>query len=437
MSTESNANGRVKIYLDNETGLNYIKGVTKVLFENGVVVKRSDFDNRVMNNRTVTGLIVSAKQNPDNCGWDFRNACNTANLERQKGWRPVVKPKEQPRVEVSRKEAVKAPELPSVPITQQLQARISRMREFFSAPHADIIVIATTIGIACAFMSMYHAFTFLHDVNGKPAPIAFITAFTMVLFASSAFTIARHLGSDRKIGLVSRLVLSPTFVALGIGVVWFLVFSTVTVNYEQFRARDTEREEQFIAKDASVNTTNAEITAKEAEIASATSDVDRYSKENDTWYSEYSKALPNEAPSEDPAVQKQIASRLYAATIARNKAFELYEIAQANLSKSVAKRDRLMGEKAALLAKTGTAVDTAKANRETAYTVVASKTGIAESTLQFLVYVIPPTFFDIVSPVTLSVVLLLRDRRRDKSEEKESLLSRFKKWLVKTGKKGE
>lgn len=96
-----------------------------------------------------------------------------------------------------------------------------------------------------------------------------------------------------------------------------------------------------------------------------------------------------------------------------------------------------MGEKAALLAKTGTAVDTAKANRETAYTVVASKTGIAESTLQFLVYVIPPTFFDIVSPVTLSVVLLLRDRRRDKSEEKESLLSRFKKWLVKTGKKGE
>ena len=429
---ESNS-GRVKIYLDNETGLNYIKGVTRVLFENGVLVNRSEFERRALTRKSVTNLINTARQNPDNCDWDFHKACTTTNLEKRKGAKRVITPKE-PHVEEARKEPVKAPE--AVPVAAKLQARLSRAKEFFSAPHADIIVIATVIGIACSFMSMYHAYTFLHEVNGKPVAIAFITAFTMVLFASSAFTIARHLASDRKIGFMSRLVLSPTFVALGIGVVWFLVFSTVTVNYEQFRARDLEREEQFVAKDASVNTTNTEITTKDAAIASAVADVERYSKENDSWYAEYAKPLPNEGTSEDPAAQKQIANRLYTATLARNKAFKLYESAQANLTKAIAKRDRLMDEKAALLAKTGSAIDSAKASRETAYTVVASKTGIEESTLQFLVYVIPPTFFDVVSPVTLSVVLLLRDRRRDKSEAKEGFFSKLKRWLTKAEKKG-
>ena len=421
---------RVPILLDNETGLNYIRGKTVNLFENGVTVDRAAYERRSITKRTTSSLIIEAMKDPKNCDWDFRKACATTNLTaKAKGAKRVLVPNAQASTVKGRKEV--EPVIHET-VKTEISKRVSKAKEFFSAPHADIVVISTIIGIACAFMSMYHAFVFLHDVNGKPSPVAFITAFTMVLFAASAFTIARHLGADRKIGFMSRLVLAPTFVALGVGVVWFLVFSTVTVNYEQFRARDLAKEEQFVAKDTRVTTVNTAITTKDTDIANAVKDVERYTRESDKWYAEYSKPLPNEAPSEDPAVQRQIDSRRYAATTARNKALKFYETAQADLKRATDKRDRLMGEKSALIDKSDIVTTTAKESRETAYSVVASKTGIAESTLKFLVYVIPPTFFDIVSPVTLSVVLLLRDRRRVKDEaEKKSLGSRISDWLKK------
>ena len=424
--------GRVKIYLDNETGLNYIIGRRIVLFENGVTVDLAAFNNR--GKKTITELIREAMVDPENCNWDFIKSCQTADLTKRKGTKRVVSQtqlaKAAPEPEAP-KQAEKAP----VDVAKVVATKISRAREFFSAPHADIIIIATVIGIACAFMSMYHAYTFLHDVNGKPGPIAFITAFTMVLFASSAFTIARHLGSDRKIGFLSRLVLSPTFVALGIGVVWFLVFSTVTVNYEQFTARDTAKEEQFVAKDTSVSKAAQAMSTKETEIKNAEADVARLTKQSDDWYAEYMRPIPSERSSEDPVEQKKIDARQALAMNKRNVAYKNYTDAQKLLLSATTRRDTLLREKGELVESSGNAEEKAKSNRETAYTVFASKTGIAESTLQFLVYVIPPTFFDVVSPVTLSVVLLLRDRRRDKSEAKEGLLSRFKKWLAKAGKK--
>lgn len=430
------SNGRVKIYLDNETGLNYIIGRRIVLFENGVTVDLAAFNNR--GKKTITELIREAMVDPENCNWDFIKSCQTADLTKRKGTKRVVSQVQPAKaVPEPEPEAPKQAEKAPIDVAKVVATRISRMREFFSAPHADIIIIATVIGIACAFMSMYHAYTFLHDVNGKPVPIAFITAFTMVLFASSAFTIARHLGSDRKIGFLSRLVLSPTFVALGIGVVWFLVFSTVTVNYEQFTARDTAKEEQFVAKDTSVSKAAQAMSTKETEIKNAEADVARLTKQSDDWYAEYMRPIPSERSSEDPVEQKKIDARQALAMNKRNVAYKNYTDAQKLLLSATTRRDTLLREKGALVESSGNAEEKAKSSRETAYTVFASKTGITESTLQFLVYVIPPTFFDVVSPVTLSVVLLLRDRRRDKSEAKEGLLSKFKKWLARAEKNKE
>ena len=405
----------VSIRLDETTGLHYVIGKETVLFENGVRIARSSFDTRLRDNKTTTDLILEARKDPANCNWDFKNACKTTNLTRLK--HPIQPVKPTTETKVTEEKTVRAITEPKKDTVKEAALRV---KGFFSAPHSDILAIATVVGIACACMSMYHAFVFLHDVNGKPSPVAFVTAFTMVLFAASAFTIARHLGSDRKIGFFSRLIFPPIFVCLGLGVIWFLVFSTITVNFEQFKARDTAKEAAFIENDTSVKTTNAALDTKDQEIANANADVARLTKQSDDWYAEYMHPLPNEKQSEDPAEQKKIDARLAVAVNKRNVAYKNYTDSQKQLQSATDKRDALMRDKGALVTKTDVAVSTAKDKRETVYTVVSAKTGISETTLQFLVYVIPPTFFDVVSPVTLSVVLLLRDRRKDKSEETRS-----------------
>ena len=407
---------RVKLYLDDETGLHYIVGRESVLLENGVKIPRDAFENRFKDRRPLADIVREARENPENCNWDFKKTCKTANLTKA----PVVKPKAAPKVAEK-----KAPKIIEEPKVDVLKDTVSRAKAFFSVPHADIVIIATVIGIACAFMSMYHAYVFLNEVNGKPPAVALVTAFTMVLFAASAFTIARHLASDDKIGFGSRLIFPPVFVALGLGVIWFLVFSTITVNFEQFKARDAAKETAFVESDTSVSRTNDALTTKDKEIANAESDVARLTKQSDDWYAEYMTQLPKEASSEDVGEQKKIDARLAVATNKRNVAYKNYTDAQKQLTAATARRDALMRERSGLIEKAETATTTARSKRETVYTVVASKTGIPETTLQFLVYVIPPTFFDIVSPVTLSVVLLLRDRRRDTGEKKRGALASF------------
>jgi hypothetical protein len=56
----------------------------------------------------------------------------------------------------------------------------------------------------------------------------------------------------------------------------------------------------------------------------------------------------------------------------------------------------------------------------TADSSLATKLGTTETNIQFVVYLIPSVFFDVIAPFAVAIVLLLRDRR--KGEVRESLI---------------
>jgi len=133
-------------------------------------------------------------------------------------------------------------------------------------------------------------------------------------------------------------------------------------------------------------------------------DIDSYRKDSDVWQATMSQ---NSTPDENGKF-----STVYSVA-SRN-----YTLAQTNLKAAIAKRDALYNAKTVQIEKKDTVVETAKAGRETVYTLMSSKIGIKESTIRFIVYTIPATFFDVVSPLALSIVLLLRDEQKKRKEEK-------------------
>jgi hypothetical protein len=72
----------------------------------------------------------------------------------------------------------------------------------------------------------------------------------------------------------------------------------------------------------------------------------------------------------------------------------------------------LRTEEAAIIRETPQAILEETTQQETVYTFIARIFKVSIDFVQFLVYVIPAVFFDVISPFALSVVLLLEDNRQ-------------------------
>jgi len=384
----------VTVYLDEETDLHYIKGVTKILFDNGVVVDRARFESYVAKKMPTSPLIKEALADPASTGFDFDYARRARELKR-KSDTPVAKIEEPPVVEVAPPVDILVKETEEKPIPEAHKAKA-----LFSSVSSmnDSEVILGIIGVFSMVMSMYHSFTFLTG-SGKPVWVAFITSMIMVLFAATAF----HSSKQFFVANI-RAVFGLLLTVIGIGVVFYLVFSTIAVNYDQFTVKELIKQTTAVESSQAVKTVDNSISTNDTALAQVSADIDSYRKDSDVWQATMSQ---NSTPDENGkfSIVYSVASRNYT-------------LAQTNLKAAIAKRDALYNAKTVQIEKKDTVVETAKAGRETVYTLMSSKIGIKESTIRFIVYTIPATFFDVVSPLALSIVLLLRDEQKKRKEEK-------------------
>jgi hypothetical protein len=80
-----------QVHKYNEINVRYLCGKDKVLFENGVVISRTDFDAQKNTGGAIKALLErSLSSEPQNCNYDWAYACTTGQLRKKKGEADLV-----------------------------------------------------------------------------------------------------------------------------------------------------------------------------------------------------------------------------------------------------------------------------------------------------------------------------------------------------------
>ena len=419
--------GVVPVFLDEETDLHYIRGNNCVLFENGVKVDRLAFDTRHTSKRTVTDLITESRKSPTNCDWDFKHAIKTQKLIRTSGGKKMPT---EPKVQVSGKPVSEAEKIrqvaaPAADTIKKLMAgvgsavksiklptKLPETKRSLSAPYTDVIVMLVVVATMCVVMSIYHTRLFLID-SGKMPWVATTASISMVIFSSSAYTAARHVWGDKAIALIPRAVFSLFLVVTGTAVIFYSVFSTTNVSFDQYRSKHSETVKAAVTDSTKVTINDDKIKNKDKEISDIEAKIFRYESESNKFYADMTKPLPTISTSEDP-VQQEVSRKQYqAASTERSAATRGYNRLQPLIDEAYKEKAKALEARNALLTEREVAITSAESSVSTAYTMVAKYLRLSEDTLRFIVYVIPAAFFDIVAPFAVAIVLLLKDRRKE------------------------
>jgi hypothetical protein len=335
------------------SGLEYLLGNTKVVFSNGQVATREEFDAWAKAGGDVlTQELRKLEAVPDRNNWDYKYAVSTGDLRRRK---PTTKPRGTTR-RTKQKEEWQRPE----------------RRRFSSA----LVVEAATllVGLGGGVMSAYHTATFLAE-GGKPAWTAWTTGIIMILFSTTAFTLARLLANK----------LSFLVAAVGAAVVAFSMFSTVTVNFNQFRERDDERTALAVGSDEALSVRQRALGHSREELDENAAEIGRLEAEASYWQDK---------------------------SWARHDDFsQLAEEARQRRRELLARRRELEASAPAL---TEAAASSRSAN--TVYALLGRLFKAREDAVRFAAYAIPSLFYDLAAPLALSAALFLEDNRRKKEK---------------------
>jgi hypothetical protein len=336
-----------------ESGLEYILGDTKAVFSNGQIATREEFDAWIAEGG---GALVRELKRleavPDRNNWDYRYAVSTGDLRRR---RPTAKPRGETR-RTKRKEEWQRPE----------------RRRFSSV----LLVEAATllVGLGGAVMSAYHTAAFLVD-GGKPAWTGWMTGIIMILFSTTAFTLARILANR----------LSILVAAVGAVVAAFSMFSTVTVNFNQFREREQSGEAAALESDGALAARERALELSRIELDENAAEIEGLEADAEYW--------KDKSWSRHDSFSEQAAS-------ARLRRRELLD-----------RRRELEASAVALAAE---AASSRSAN--TVYALLSRLFRAREDAVRFAAYVAPSLFYDLAAPLALSVALFLEDDRRKKGK---------------------
>jgi hypothetical protein len=351
---------KTKIHHNNDCGLDYLLGPTNVLFENGVLIPREDYT-AWKNERTLVQHLDYLTDDPEANNYDYAYALTTGTLRKKKGTADLVA---SARTGKRReKEVQKAKEI----VVEEQKKEAVRQYVFSSAFITEAVMIC--VGIGAAIMSVYHTRLFL--MESKPVWVSTIIAVMFILFSATAFTASRYFfgtaGFTKLFGLI--------FLVAGMAVVSFSMFSTMTVSYNQYTFAAAYVEE----RQDTINTNRLLLENNRSKQEATQHEIDRYEQEID-----------------------------YFRTQSWRRADSLQELLTAAYQRLSASRT----EEAAIIRETPQAILEETTQQETVYTFIARLFKVSIDSVQFLVYVIPAVFFDIISPFALSVVLLLEDNRR-------------------------
>jgi hypothetical protein len=349
-----------KVRHNNDCGLDYLTGPTNVLFENGVLVSREDYK-KWDDEHTLVQHLEYLADDPEANNYDYAYAMTTGTLRKRKGTADLVA---SARTEKRREKEVKKVK----EITGEEQKK-EFMHSYVLSSAFITEMVMIIVGLGSAVMSAYHTRVFL--MESKPAGVSTMIALMFIMFSATAFTASRYFfnmaGLTKLFGII--------FLATGLAVVSFSMFSTITVSYNQYvRASARSEEKQDIIN---INRLLLESNRKEREAVQH--EIERYEQEIDYY---------------------------------RTQSWRRADSLQDLLTAAYQRLSVLRTEEADIIRETPQAILEESTEQETVYTFMAGIFNMPVDLIRFLVYVIPAIFFDVISPFALSVVLLLEDNRR-------------------------
>jgi hypothetical protein len=342
-----------------DSSIEYILGKTKVVFNNGQVATRDEFDRWIAGGSLLQELKRLEKRKDRN-GWDYRHAVETGEL------RKLPAPQPEPAAEAPRpqaKEAAKA--------SAKRGKGAAERRRISSAGLAEAAMLL--VGLGGGVMSAYHTSAFLIE-SGKPAWTGLTTGVVMIMFSTTAFTLARLLANK----------LSFLIAAVGASVVAFSMFSTVAVNFNQFKWKD-ERAAEAAAGEA-LETRRRLLELNREELLAAEGEISRLDAAAEYWKDK---------------------------SWARHDSFAAQAAEERRRQRELAADRRALESAAPELAERAAASGAGT----TVYAFIGGLFRAREELLRFIVYVIPSCFYDLAAPLALSVVFLMEDRRRGQAKK--------------------
>jgi hypothetical protein len=353
-----------RVHLHKDSRLHYLLGKENVIFETGIVLSRADFDATGSVPGSVMKLLSEA--GPEKRGYDYVYACSTGNLRRKKGIADLeVNPRTKRRRERQTRQANEAA------AGEQKKATI---RQFVFSSAFLVMSVMAIVGVGSAIMSAYHTSTFLYE-GGKPAWASLMTGTMLILFSGTAFTAARYFFQEKGALCIFGLL----FIVAGLAVIVYSMFSTLTVNYNQFQWRDDEKTAVAVAGDEALAVHNRLLDGNRAALEEVNAEIARLETETGYW---------------------------------RALSWDRYDKFNTALIAASERREGLRAERIRLESETPEVAERAAASQDTIYTFLSRLLGLQEDVARFFVYIVPACLYDILAPFALSVVLLLADKRR-------------------------
>jgi hypothetical protein len=197
----------------------------------------------------------------------------------------------------------------------------------------------------------------------------------LILFSCTAFTAARYFFQEKG----ALCVFGWFFVAAGLAVVVYSMFSTLTVNFNQFKWRDDERAMAAAAGSETLAANGLIIEETRSMLDDVNREITRLEGEADFW---------------------------------RTRTWRRYDEFNERLTASRERREALRTELTRLEAERPALMEEAAVSRETVYSFLARLLKLPEDAARFFIYVVPACLYDVLAPFALSVVLMLEDKRK-------------------------
>jgi hypothetical protein len=361
-----------KIHRHKDSGLQYLCGKDKVLFENGAVVSRAEFDALKNSADAVKNRIEQiAGTEPQNGSYDWAYACTTGQLRKKKGAADLVA-----NTRTEKRRTKQAKELHEAAAGAEKKAAV---RDYVFSSVFLVMLVMVIVGVGSAIMSAYHTTTFLFQ-GGKPFWASMMTGTMLILFSGTAFTAARYFFQEKG----ALAFFGWFFIITGLAVIAYSMFSTLTVNFNQFKWRDDEQAVAAVEGSEALSAHREQIRLLEEEIRSVSDEIGRLEGEAGYWRAQ--------------------SWRRYDEIVQRRDDLAGY-------------RRGLQEKRVELVGETPRLVDVEAVSQETVYGLLAGLFKVEEDAMRFFVYIVPACLYDILAPFALSVVLLLFDKRRKKRAE--------------------
>lgn len=196
---------------DSETGLEYIQGKDKVLFENGVVLTMNEMET---NRGNIGNLLRDRRLIPAYCGYDYAYAKTTGIIRKKAVHKPVEVP-----VIAERHED-------TMPKKPRVEMHIHRpRRNWFDWAYPKIMLMLSVI---CSVLSIFFTGTYMNEL--QPLPVAYFISVCMLLYGLIGSQMARRAFKAK------HFIQSIVFGVTSVCTIGFSMYTALDVNYKKYTA---------------------------------------------------------------------------------------------------------------------------------------------------------------------------------------------------------